>query len=212
MALKSFCLLSLAYLVTSMTFRDSIEGHTLQSFYSSPSAHTINNSTWSSYLVANGVSTYTRLRPSYISNDKELDLFLFEAARNISWLGNIRGSSHVLNLHTVGMNAKGMIVTDFDKEFKEDVLMITENRKYIILYKKSQSFHKTSWKPTVLFDINNSTELITDLSYKISSFLVSDTNNDGVNDLVIALDYTFDVQEKTLILRALMSKDNGYKF
>lgn len=51
--------------------------------------------------MAEGVSPYSKLWPSFISNDKELDLFLYQFNHNISWISNVRGASAVLNLNNV---------------------------------------------------------------------------------------------------------------
>ncbi len=53
----------------------------------------LSNSTWKSFLVAEGVSPYSKLWPAYISNDHELDLFVYEYERNVSWISNVRGAS-----------------------------------------------------------------------------------------------------------------------
>ncbi len=59
------------------------------------------NSSYKSFEVAKGVSPYSKLWPAYISNDKEMDGFLYEFERNISWISNIRGASALLNLHNI---------------------------------------------------------------------------------------------------------------
>jgi len=77
--------------------------------------------------VAEGVSDVSKLRPSFITNDKELDLFLYQHNHNISWIGNIRGASAVLNLHNITKApSTGMLVIDFDRDFKDDVLSISK--------------------------------------------------------------------------------------
>lgn len=74
-------------------------------------------------MVAEGVSLYSKLWPAYISNDKELDLFVYEHGRNVSWISNVRGASAVLKLNNITNAAsKGALLVDFDKDFKEDIL------------------------------------------------------------------------------------------
>lgn len=81
------------------------------------------NSTWKSYLVAEGVSPYSKLWPAYISNDKEMDLFLYEHDRNISWISNVRGASAMLKLNNITSKlSSGALLIDFDRDFKEDIL------------------------------------------------------------------------------------------
>lgn len=69
------------------------------------------------------MSPYSKLWPAFISNDKEMDLFVYEFNKNVSWLNNIRGASATLKLNNITNRAsKGALIIDFDKDFKEDLL------------------------------------------------------------------------------------------
>ena len=96
--------------------------------------------------MAQGVSPYSKLWPAYISNDKEMDLFVYEYERNISWISNIRGASAMLKLNNITNRvSKGALVIDFDKDFKEDILQLTGDRKKILIFHKQSSYHKVIW-------------------------------------------------------------------
>lgn len=85
--------------------------------------------------------------PSYITNDKELDLFLYQHNQNLTWISNIRGASAELNLNNVTSKlSAGSLISDFDKDFKEDILQITVDRKTISFNKKQISFRKVTWQ------------------------------------------------------------------
>ena len=104
------------------------------------------NSTWRSYSVGEGVSPYSKLWPAYISNDKEMDLFIYEFGRNLSWISNVRGSSAMLKLNNITTAAsKGALLIDFDKNFKEDILQLTYDRRRMLLFIKQTSYHKITW-------------------------------------------------------------------
>jgi hypothetical protein len=158
--------------------------------------------------VAQGVGPFSKLWPSFISADKEMDLFLYQYNRNISWLSNIRGASAVLNLKNItSNNSAGAIVIDFDKDFKEEVLDISSDRKNINVHRKYSSFHKITWLSEVVFSIHNITAagVLTNGDWKISSFLVDDINNDEMNDLIVCIDIDSEdgSGEKTVIIKAL---------
>jgi hypothetical protein len=158
--------------------------------------------------VAHGVAPFSKLWPSFISADKEMDLFLYQYNRNISWLSNIRGASAVLNLKNItSNNSAGAIVIDFDKDFKEEVLDISIDRKRINLHRKQSSFHKITWISEVVFNITNLTNAgVLGLGDgKITSFLVDDINNDEMNDIIICIDIDSEdgSGEKTVIIKAL---------
>ena len=61
------------------------------------------NSTWRSYQVVpgGGVSPHSKLWPAYISNDHEMDLFLYQYGKNVSWVSNVRGASATLHLNNI---------------------------------------------------------------------------------------------------------------
>eukprot|EP00347_Sterkiella_histriomuscorum_P023392 403334809 len=191
-------------------FRDSYRGQNFHSNFTQPTYQTLINSTWRSFQVAEGVSPYSKLWPAFISNDKEMDLFVYEFGRNTSWISNIRGASATLKLNNIThLSSRGAQIIDFDKDFKEDLLQLTGDRKQILIFSKQTSFHKITWTSHVLFDVKNA---LGDLQMfageqgdmRISSFLVDDINNDEVYDLVISLDITLeDGGEKTVILRAV---------
>ena len=134
-------------------------------------------------------------------------MFLFQAEHNVTWIHNARGASAVLNLNNVTSKAsKGVVIIDFDHDTKADVLMISQDRKRIEMYKKKTSYHKITWTGQTLFDIRNSSDIILfagQVDYKISSFIVDDVNNDDVRDLIIGLDVVEDGMPKTVIIRAI---------
>ena len=41
--------------------------------------------------------------------------------------------------------SKGALVIDFDKDFKEDILQLTGDRKKILIFHKQSSYHKVLW-------------------------------------------------------------------
>ena len=83
------------------------------------------NSTWRSYPVVHegGVSTHARVWPAFISGDRELDLFIYEYGRNVSWVQNVRGASATLHLNNVTLiKSAGAVMVDFDRDTREDIL------------------------------------------------------------------------------------------
>ena len=84
------------------------------------------NGTWVGHRFASGLSHYTKLYPAYINDDNYIDLFVFEANGNISWIDNIRGASEELNLRNISQeNSAGFQIVDFDSDGMQDVLQIT---------------------------------------------------------------------------------------
>ena len=53
--------------------------------------------------------------------------------------------------------SKGALVIDFDKDFKEDILQLTGDRKKILIFHKQSSYHKVIWTSQTLFDVKNAT-------------------------------------------------------
>lgn len=75
-----------------------------------------------------------------------MDLFVYEYGRNVSWISNIRGASAMLKLNNITSRvSKGALLIDFDRNFKEDILQLTGDRKKILLFHKQTSFHKITW-------------------------------------------------------------------
>ena len=82
-----------------------------------------------------GVSAHAKIWPAYISNDHEMDMFLYEHQKNVSWVPNVRGASATLHLNNITMNQSvGAVVVDFDRDTKEDLLQLTSDRREIIIY------------------------------------------------------------------------------
>ena len=101
---------------------------------------------------------------------------------------------------------------DFDKDFKDDILQLTFDRKQINMFHKQTSFHKVTWVSQVLFDVKTVTNDLQMFAgeigadYKISSYVVDDINNDEMYDLIIGLDVNMDDgSEKTVIIRAMQN-------
>ncbi len=56
--------------------------------------------------------------------------------------------------------SKGALLIDFDKDFKEDILQLTGDKKKILIFHKQSSYHKVIWTSQVLFDVKTA---LTDL-------------------------------------------------
>lgn len=95
-----------------------------------------------------------------ISNDKDMDLFLYQQNHNVTWIHNARGASAKLSLNNVTSDIpSGVVIIDFDHDTRQDVLIISQDRKRIEIYKKKTSFHKITWQNYTLFDIKNKADL-----------------------------------------------------
>ena len=64
----------------------------------------------------------------------------------MTWIHNARGASAELHLNNVTSSIpSGVLIIDFDHDTREDVLIISKDRKRIEIYKKKTSFHKITW-------------------------------------------------------------------
>jgi len=156
------------------------------------------------------LESFSKLKTSNINLNTELDLYVWEQNQNISWISNIRGASSVLNLRPVTEQiSAGMIVLDFDKDEKEDVLSILGKERQVIAYAtKTMAFHKPYWNFFNLFAKQNVTDLLGEelksyQGYRISSFIAVDLTFDGLTDLVIGLDLYNDQEIKTALIRCI---------
>jgi hypothetical protein len=61
------------------------------------------NSTWRSYQVVPAVAFrhIANFGLPIISNDHEMDLFLYRYGRDVSWVSNVRGASATLHLNNI---------------------------------------------------------------------------------------------------------------
>ena len=52
-----------------------------------------------------------------ISNDKDMDLFLYQQNHNVTWIHNARGASAKLSLNNVTSDIpSGVVIIDFDHD------------------------------------------------------------------------------------------------
>jgi hypothetical protein len=147
------------------------------------------------------LSGFSKVWPGYISNDHEMDLYLYQSKKNVTWIPNIRGASASLKLNNITSTpAAGALLVDFDRDTREDILQLTLDRKKIIINQKQSSFHKVIWIQKTLIDVSKLLEMPNllfpvaaptvsePLDFRISSFIVDDFNNDAMPDLIIGID------------------------
>lgn len=62
----------------------------------------------------------------YISQDHEMDLYLYQYKKNLTWIPNIRGAAATLRLNNVSAEPViGALVVDFDRDTRDDVIGIS---------------------------------------------------------------------------------------
>jgi hypothetical protein len=76
-----------------------------------------------------------------------MDLYLYQYKKNLTWIPNIRGAAATLRLNNVSAEGViGALVFDFDKDTRDDVIGISQDRKQLRMWYKEVSFHKVIWK------------------------------------------------------------------
>ena len=70
-----------------------------------------------------GLTPHSKLWPAFISNDHEMDMFLQQHGKNVTWVPNVRGASATLRLNNITATPSACtLVVDFDRDSKEDIM------------------------------------------------------------------------------------------
>lgn len=119
-------------------FQSLLKHKSFQSVYSGPSHEIAQDHTWKTHpIFSESVFNPAKFHLTYINEDAELDMYVFENGKHITWINNVRGSSlHLKPMNVTKHPASAMEIMDFDKDFIEDVLTIDETGKKIYLSKK----------------------------------------------------------------------------
>lgn len=167
-------------------FYSLLNHKSFHSIYSGPSEEVAKDHTWKTHpIFSESVYNPAKFHLTYINEDAELDMYVFENGKPVSWINNVRGSSlHLKPSNVTSHPASSMDILDFDKDFIEDVLTIDQSGKKIYMSKKVKTAYSVyqqdpEWEETVLFDLEDQPQIQHSLpkNYKMTSMVFHDNPN-----------------------------------
>lgn len=219
--MKTFILISLLFL--TFTYEKII----FDSFFDIYKTNTfkphlfkeMSNTTWKEYFIAENISNLIKITPYYIDSDTDLDLFIQDSAAQLSWVSNIRGTSHELMSKKISKNYLYDFVVS-NHAYKNDesffVLAVNKERDKILKFKQNQEdiishniTYEQYWDESIFIDINDqdNTPIISSLS-KNSDIQSINLYEIDKNSQLLLLSIKNNVEQTTNLFKITIKDEN----
>jgi hypothetical protein len=153
--------------------------------YTGPDMQTAQNFVWKTSPVI----SYTLYSPSkfffaYINDDSELDMYVFQNSQRIKWVNDVREAPlDYVARNVTQTRASAFKLFDIDGDYIQDIIIIDNTKKKLILAKKLKSSVFPEWREEVIVNLLDHEEY---KDLQLTSFVFRDLNLDGTPDIVIS--------------------------